>query len=384
MVDSALKRQAAVALLGPRQSGKTTLALEITKVWNGIYLDLESSDDRAKLTSPKIYFEQFQDQLIILDEIYKMPSLFETLRGVIDSGRRIGKGKGRFLLLGSASLDLLKQSGETLAGRIAYIDMFPLNVSEVLNTKETHDRLWLRGGYPDSFLAINDTESFLLRKDLIRSYLERDVPMFAPKLPSSAIERLWIMLAHKQGSVLNTSEIARMMEVSVQSVGRYTDLLNDLFLVRRLNAYHINLGKRLVKAPKIYIRDSGLLHRLLNLPTIDTLFNHPILGISWEGFVLENVITELPWHTEAFFYRTSNGAEQDLVLVFPDRKIWTVEIKLSLNTNTLSKGFYNALADIKPDKAFVIYRGQERFPLGENITAIGLKAFVEELRIMEE
>ena len=286
-VENALRRQAAVALLGPRQVGKTTLALEVGKTRNALYLDLEDRDDRQKLSSPALFFDNVADRLVILDEIHRMPELFDTLRGVIDRGRRSGQGKGRFLILGSASIDLLRQSGETLAGRISYIDMTPFTALEIDDARPARERLWLRGGFPDSFLAENDADSLALRKDFIRTYLERDIPMFGPRIPSTTMERLWTMLAHRQGTTLNSSMLARSLDISAQSVTRYIDLLCDLLLVRRLQPYHGNAGKRLVKTPKVYVRDSGLVHALLNLGTIDQLSGHPITGMSWEGYALE-------------------------------------------------------------------------------------------------
>ena len=243
-VGEALDRQAAVALIGPRQVGKTTLALEIGTSRNALYLDLEDLDDRNRLSSPVLFLENAEDRLVILDEIHRMPDLFQSLRGVIDKGRRKGKGKGRFLILGSASLDLLRQSGETLAGRVAYINLGPFSPLEIEDTRPARERLWLRGGFPDSYLAGSDRESLALRKDFIRTYLERDVPMFGPRIPATTLERLWTMLAHRQGTLLNASELARALEVSTQSVTRYIDLLCDLLLIRRLPPFHANIGKR--------------------------------------------------------------------------------------------------------------------------------------------
>jgi len=243
-IKSALKRQAAVALIGARQVGKTTLALEIGKDFDSIYLDLEDIDDRHRLTNPTLFFESAEDSLVILDEIHRTPEIFQTLRGVIDKGKRKNKGKGRFLILGSASIDLLRQSGETLAGRIAYIDITPLSLLEIDNERKNREALWLRGGFPESYLAQDDLESFELRKDFIRTYLERDIPLFGSRIPSTTMERLWTMLAHRQGSILNASELARSLEISSQSVTRYIDLLCDLLLVRRLPPYVKNIGKR--------------------------------------------------------------------------------------------------------------------------------------------
>jgi predicted AAA+ superfamily ATPase len=377
-VEEALDRQAAVALIGPRQSGKTTLALEIGQRRHALYLDLEDRDDRARLASPAFFFESVEDRLVILDEIHRVPALFETLRGVIDKGRRTQKGLGRFLMLGSASLDLLRQSGETLAGRIAYIDLGPLSALEIEDDRRARDRLWLRGGFPDSYLAGSDRVSLALRKDFIRSYLERDVPMFGPRVPAVTLERLWTMLSHRQGSLLNAAELARALEMSTQSVTRYIDLLSDLLLVRRLQPYHANIGKRLVKSPKVYIRDSGLVHALLNLESLDQLAGHPVVGMSWEGFVIETLFSVLPWRNSAFFYRTSAGAEIDLIIERNDGSLWAIEIKRALSAK-VAHGFRLACADLKPARAFVVYAGQERYPMSETLEAIGVRDMAAEL-----
>ena len=378
-VQQALRRQAAVALIGPRQAGKTTLALEIGKVSSGLYLDLEDRNDRNRLTEPVLFFEKFEDRLVILDEIHRTPDLFETLRGVIDKGRRRKKGKNRFLILGSASIDLLRQSGETLAGRIAYVDMGTLTTIEIEDAHDAQESLWLRGGFPDSYLAGDDPESLDIRKDFIRTYLERDVSLFGPRIPAATLERLWMMIAHRQGAPLNTSELSGALEVSARSVTRYIDLLCDLLLIRRLPPVHGNIGKRLVKSPKVYIRDSGLLHGLLDIGNHEQLAGHPVIGGSWEGFVIENLLTVAPGRTQAGFYRTSAGAEIDLVLELPGMKErWAIEIKRASSAKP-GKGFYHACEDIQPDKAWVVHAGEERYPLAENIEAIGLRELVREL-----
>jgi predicted AAA+ superfamily ATPase len=378
-VREALARQAAVALIGPRQVGKTTLALEIGADGNALYLDLESREDRDRLQDPELFFESMEDRLVILDEIHRTPELFGTLRGVIDRGRRKGKGKGRFLILGSAGIDLLRQSGESLAGRIAYIHMTPLSVLEIEDTRMARERLWLRGGFPDAYLAGSDRESMLLRKDFIRTYLERDVPMFGPRIPSTTLERLWTMLANRQGSLLNASQLARSLDVSTQSVTRYIDLLTDLLLLRRLPPYHANVGKRLVKSPKMYVRDSGLLHTLLGLEKTEQLAGHPVYGASWEGFAMETLLAQLPWPATAHFYRTSAGAEIDLVIERPDGSIWAIEIKRGLSAK-LERGFYLACEDLKPARSFVVHSGEDRFPVSKNIEALGLKELSQILR----
>jgi predicted AAA+ superfamily ATPase len=377
IVEEALDRQAAVALIGPRQVGKTTLALAIGKRRNALYLDLEDRDDRNRLSNPSLFFEAVEDRLVILDEIHRLPDIFETLRGVIDKGRRTGKGKGRFLILGSAAIELLRQS-ETLAGRIAYIEMTTLTASEVEDSRTARDRLWLRGGFPDAFLAQSDAESLALRKDFIRTYLERDVPMFGPRIPAATMERLWTMLAHSQGTLLNASQIARGLEVSTQSVTRYIDLLCDLLLVRRLQPLHANVGKRLVKSPKVYVRDSGLVHALLGLETLTQLSGHPVVGRSWEGFVIETILAASPWRSNASFYRTSAGAEVDLIIEHKNGRLWAIEIKRGLSAK-LRRGFYQAFEDLRPERAFAVHAGDDRYPIADGIEAISIRELVKAL-----
>ncbi len=372
----ALLHQAAVALIGPRQVGKTTLALQIGEQLDALYLDLEDAQERAKLTDAATFLAAYEDRLVILDEIHRAPDLFLTLRGVIDKGRRRGKRTGRFLLLGSASLDLLRQSGESLAGRISYIDMTPLSVLEI--PADQHEKLWVRGGFPDSFLARNDVASIGWRKDLIRTYLERDVPMFGSRVPAETLRRFWTMLAHNQGTLFNASRLAQGLEVNSQTVSRYTDLLVDLLLVRRLQPYLTNVGKRLVKSPKVYIRDTGLLHALLNLTDRDALLCHPVIGASWEGFVIESLINAAPPLTVPGFYRTSGGAEIDLVLELPGGERWAIEVKRS-DAAKPRRGFYEACEDLKPAKRFVAHGGTDRFPISAGVEAIGVHALAKML-----
>ncbi len=377
VVRAALARQAAVALLGPRQVGKTTLALEIARQSNAVYLDLQRVSDRAKLTDPSAYLSQLEDRLVILDEVHRTPDLFPILRGVIDEGRRRGHRTGRFLILGSASTELLRQSGESLAGRITYLDLGPLHPGEVGPGDD--ERLWVRGGFPDSFLARTASDSMEWRQDLIRTYLERDIPQFGPRIPAETLRRFWTMLAHSQGGMHNAARLAAGLEISGQTVSRYTDLLVDLLLVRRLASYHVNVGKRLVKSPKVYIRDSGLLHALLGIGDRDALLGHPVVGGSWEGFVVESLLAVAPLRTVPGYYRTSGGAEIDLVLEFPGGRRWVVEIKRSPDA-VVSRGFHEAFRDLEADKGWIVHAGSGRHPLSKGMEAIGLRDLMAEVK----
>ena len=450
----------AVAILGPRQVGKTTLALELADragksgtarhdvegagqensggdgdyapagavdLRAPLHLDLEAPSDRVKLTDAESYLERYADRLVILDEIHRAPELFQTLRGLIDQGRRRARGRGgdalrtgngRFLVLGSAALDLLRQSGETLAGRIAYAEMYPLTLPEVMGgdgsggeenaigtsdakmananavnrkaegrtrsadrpstaERETLDRLWLRGGFPDSFAARSDAASMRWRRDFIRTYLTRDIPQFGPRIAEETLRRFWTMLAHQQGGLLNAAALARSLGVDGKTVASYLDLLVDLLLVRRLRPWHANAGKRLVKSPKVYVRDSGIAHALLDVGTTDDLLAHPVAGGSWEGFVIENILALAPEGTSAHFYRTGAGAEIDLVAEF-GRHRWAIEIKRS-TVPKLTRGFHVACEDIEPTERFVVHPGREAFPMGEGIEAVPLGDLLERL-----
>lgn len=369
----------AVGLLGPRQVGKTTLALEIARLRPSVYLDLESDADRRKLTDPELYLGQHQNKLVILDEVHRLPDIYKPMRGLIDRARRDGKRTGQFLLLGSASVDLLRQSGESLAGRIAYIELGPFNTREIERGKL--NSLWLRGGFPDSFLAANDLQSMRWRENFIRTYLERDIPSFGTRIPAETLKRFWTMLAHNQSQLLNAAQLARGLGVDGKTVAKYLDLLVDLLLVRRLRPWHRNASKRLVKSPKVYIRDSGLVHALLNMPAFDELLGHPVVGASWEGFVIENLLTLLPASVEAYFYRTAAGAEIDLVLALPGDRVWAIEIKSGLAPKP-GKGFYNACSDLKPDRCFIVYSGKERYPLNNRVEAISLHELAEEVSLL--
>ncbi|MBK5941050.1 ATP-binding protein [Halochromatium roseum] len=372
-----LEQFPAVALLGPRQVGKTTLAQAVGDQRPSLYLDLESPPDRDKLSDPVDYLSSHAGRLVILDEIQRVPALFQSLRGLIDQGRRQGRTAGQFLLLGSASIDLLAQSSETLAGRIAYIELAPFDVLEV--AAESCETLWLRGGLPESFLARSDRASMIWREQFIRTYLERDILQFDARTPAETLRRLWTMLAHHQGGLLNTAQLARGLALDGRTVNRYLDLLVDLLLVRRLAPYHVNVGKRLVRSPKLYLRDAGLVHALLRLPTREALLGHPVVGASWEGFVIENLIGCAPDGTQASFYRTAVGAEIDLLLALPNGETWAVEIKRGL-APTPDRGFHQALEDLRPDQAWIVYSGEERYRKPGGITVIGLRELCSTLQ----
>ena len=365
-----------IALLGPRQVGKTTLAFEIKNDQSALYLDLEAPRDRNKLTDPESYLRQHQDKLIIMDEIHRAPELFNILRGLIDENRRQGNIKCQFLILGSASIDLLNQASESLAGRITYVELYPFNLTEV-GIAAMHT-LWLRGGFPDSFLSRSERYSQTWRRNFIRTYLERDIPQFGPRIPAETLRRFWTMLAHLQGELLNYTNLGRSLGVTNKTISNYLDLLTDLLLVRRLLPWKDNTGKRLVKSPKIYIRDSGLMHSLLHISDYDSLMGHPKSGDSWEGFVIENLLSVAPTDTEATFYRTAVGAEIDLVLQFSDQT-WAIEIKRS-TVPKLTKGFYSACADIHPTAQYVVYNGEDSYPLREGIEALSLPTLMKKLR----
>lgn len=377
-IEDSLNTEAAVVLIGPRQVGKTTLAIEVGEKRDALYLDLEDPATLAVLSDPRLYLEQFADRLVILDEIHQAPEIFQALRGIIDRGRRTGNGEGRFLILGSASIQLLRQTGESLAGRVAYIELTPLNALEIEDSHEAREQLWLRGGFPRSFLANNDRMSLTIRRNLIRTYLTRDIPEFGPSIPATTMDRLWTMLAHRQGSILNGADLARSLEISTQSVHRYIDLLVDMFLVRRLLPYHANVGKRLVKSPKMYIRDSGLTHALLEISNPEQLARHPVYGLSWEGFVLENLISVLPFGAHPFFYRTHAGAEVDLLIEFADGLRWAIEVKRSLVAK-ITRGFYIAREDLAPVRSFVVHAREERSFIAEGIEVIGVRGLMDEL-----
>jgi predicted AAA+ superfamily ATPase len=353
------------------------LALEVANQLDALYLDLESEQDRVKIEEPEAYLQRHLHKLVILDEVHRTPNLFPILRGLIDRARRSERGNGRYLLLGSAALGLLKQSGESLAGRIRFLELTPFTVAEP--TGRDTDTLWLRGGFPDSLLAESDEQSLRWRRDFIRTYLERDIPQFGPRIAAETLRRFWTMLAHRQGAPLNVAELARNIGADAKTAARYVDLLVDLLLARRLPPWHANVGKRLVKAARLFLRDTGLVHALLGIADLEALLAHPVVGLSWEGFVIENLLAVVPEGTEAAYYRTSGGAEIDLLLHLPGRERWAVEIKRGMAPKA-DRGFHAACADLRPTLRYVVYPGTECFPLGNDVEAVSLSSLVSELQ----
>lgn len=371
-----MARQAGLVLLGPRQVGKTTLAQEIAETRDAVYLDMERSADRRILEEPDLYLDEQMGRLVVIDEVQLMPDLFKALRGQIDRRRRKGFRTGQFLLLGSASDTLLHQSAESLAGRVSYHELTPFGPLET--GRDTLSPLWLRGGFPDSYLAASDGDSLAWREDFIRTYLERDIPAFGLRIPAETLRRFWTMLAHSQGGLLNAAKLAASLGVSGQTVARYLDLLVDLMLVRRLPPWHVNAGKRLVKSPKVYIRDSGLTHALLNIGSREDLLGHPVAGGSWEGFCIENLISAAPRGTEASFYRSSAGAEIDLVLKLPGGAIWAIEVKRATSPK-VSRGFHIASDDLSAQHRVLVYAGDKDLPVGDDARAMPLMDALERL-----
>jgi predicted AAA+ superfamily ATPase len=369
---NSLKILPAVALTGPRQIGKTTLALSIADEGEAIYLDLEDPIGLARARLIQNLREEQPKRLIVIDEVQRLPEFFSLLRGIIDSERRRGNKAGLFLLLGSASMALLRQSAESLAGRISYLELTGINALEwAEHTNAPLTSLWLRGGFPDSLLASNDDDSMAWRRAFIRTYLERDMPQLGPRIPTSTLDRFWQMLAHGQGAVFNGAQYARSLDVSVPTVSRYLDFMVDLLLVRRLQPWTFNATKRLVRSPKVYVRDSGITHALAGIGSFDALLGHPLMGGTWEGFVIENIMSVVRDRAMPYFYRTANGAELDLVLEFSPTERWAIEIKYA-PLPKLGKGFYVAINDIAPTRIFVVTSGPEEYLLADGIRCISL------------
>ncbi|MYG13842.1 MAG: ATP-binding protein [Gammaproteobacteria bacterium] len=368
----------AVVLLGARQVGKTTLAKAIAQDTPSIYLDLEAPEDLLKLSDPVSYLSAHAGKLVVLDEMQRSPELFPVLRGLIDKNREQGRRVGQFLLLGSASMDLMRQSSESLAGRIAYIEMSGLNLAEVDRSPPDRRTLWLRGGFPDSYLAADDDLAMDWLENLVRTYLERDVPQMGFRVPAARLRRLWTMLGHLQGEAVNHAKLAANLEVDAKTVSHYIDILTDLLLVRRLEPWHANVKKRLVKSPRYYVRDSGILHRLLGINNHDELLSNPVLGKSWEGFVIENVLSVLPARSEVRFYRTAAGAGVDLVVKMPSSEIWAVEIKHGLAPK-LGKHFSQTCDDVGATRKVVVYGGDDEFPVANSVQVMSLPRLMDRL-----
>lgn len=376
-----------VALLGPRQVGKTTLAQEIVAKHDGPsrYLDLENPRDRRLLADPMAWFSDHPEHLIVLDEVQRAPEIFAVLRVQIDERRRMEGRGGKFLILGSASMELLRQSSESLAGRISFVELSGFNAREVRAAlieqpaaARTLENLWLRGGFPPAFLRTNESESLQWREDFIRTYLERDLPQFGLRVAEDNLERFWRMLANDQGELFNAARYARSLGVSAPSVSRYLDILEKLLLLRVLRPWHSNTGKRLVKSPRCYIRDSGLVHALLGLGGLDDVRGHGVAGKSWEGFVIDNLLAAAPSRVMPWFYRSGSGAEADLVLEFSPGRCWAFEIKLS-TAPKVDRGFHFAADDINAERRILVYPGDERFPLPGGIEAMSLPQAMDEL-----
>jgi predicted AAA+ superfamily ATPase len=367
-----LQQFPAVGLLGPRQVGKTTLAFAQKALYpDALYLDLELPSAQRQMDDPEAFLMAHAQQLVILDEVQRMPELFGILRGVIDQRRRMGQASGQFLLLGSATGVLMQQSSESLAGRVAYVELPPLLAPEIFTDQPSVadlNALWVRGGFPLSWLAATDADSMIWREVFMATYLEKDIPALGPRIPATTLRRLWTMLAHHQGELLDLSKLAAALAISGQTVSRYIDLLCDVMLVRRLPAWHGNVGKRLIRSPKVYVRDSGLVHALLGLPNLDAVLGHPIAGSSWEGFVMEQLINAAP-QAQACFYRTSNGAEVDLVLTFRNQQTWVIEIKRS-SAPTVSRGFYQAATDLGAVRKLLVAPVAQPYPLKDGIEVV--------------
>jgi predicted AAA+ superfamily ATPase len=344
---------------------------------SAIYLDLELPSALRQLDDPEGFLLAQRNRLVILDEVQRLPELFSVLRGVIDIRRRGGEAAGQFLLLGSATGALLQQTSESLAGRVAQLELTPFLAREVLapNAPASDlNALWLRGGFPLSWLAPGDAQSLRWREAFIATYLERDIPALGPKIPATTLRRLWTMLAHGQGGLLNQSQLAASLAVSGQMVSRYIDVLCDLMLLRRLPAWHGNVGKRLVRAPKVYVRDSGIAHALLGLQSLESVLSHPVAGLTWEGFVIEQLIAAAP-QAQASFYRTAHGAEADLVLSLRDGQTWVIEIKRS-SAPTVSKGFHLAAADVGATRKLLVAPVAEPYTMRDQVEVMNPLAAV--------
>jgi len=377
VIEHSLTEFPAVALLGPRQAGKTTLARIVANERpDSLYLDLERPSDLARLADPELFLSRHADQLIVLDEVQRQPEIFSVLRGLIDEKRT----PGRFLLLGSASPQLLRQASESLAGRISFHELAPFDISEIKPNHAEMQHFWLCGGYPLSWLAKSDTTSYHWRESFIATHLERDIPSFGIRVPGTTLRRFWQMLAHLHGQLWNASRLASGFGVSAPTVQHYLDILEATFMLRRLPPFQANIGKRLVKSPKIYLRDSGILHALLSITSLNDLAGHPVVGASWEGWVLEQIAQLIAPQWQLSFYRTASGAEMDVVAERGMRRIG-FEIKFS-SAPALSKGFWSALSDLKLDHAYVIAPVQNGYPLAVNVDVVPAVELIKVLQAL--
>lgn len=367
-IKASLENFPVVGILGPRQVGKTTLAKQLGTLYpDSVYFDFENPDHLVRMSNPTLFLRPLQDQLVILDEVQRAPELFPALRALIDENRV----PGRFLVLGSASPDLLKQSSESLAGRIRYHELQPFDLFETSGELSV-DTLWFRGGFPSSVLASDDLSAMEWVETFVRTFLERDLNDLNFSLPTVQLRRFWTMLAHSQGQQFNASRFGTSLGVSDRTVRRWLDVLTDTFMVRQIQPWLPNIGKRVVKAPKIYLSDSGIVHRLLGIGSMDELLFNPIYGHSWEGFVLQQIMSLMPFLAEIYHYRTHRGAEIDLLLKLPGRsQLTAVEIKRSLAPKP-ERGFWNAMEDTECDRAFIVYPGEDAWPVAENVNALPL------------
>ncbi|MGB1130493.1 MAG: ATP-binding protein [Haloferula sp.] len=375
-IQNGLRRQAAVALIGPRQVGKTTLARGLDFGKPSHYLDLERPSDLAKLSDPELYLSGFADQLVILDEVQRVPELFPVLRSLIDERRLAGEKTGQFLLLGSASPELMQQTSETLAGRISYLELPPLQLTELAEPTKEQNVHWARGGYPDSYLAANEDASMQWLEDFITSYVERYLPQQGITASPILLRRFCTMLAHQQGATINLSKTAGSLGIDGKTARRYLDLLEGLYLVRSLSPWTRNAGKRLVKSPKVYWRDSGVLHALAGLSNLEKVLGHPLCGASWEGYCLEQILNQLPKGAIASHYRTHAGAEVDLVIEQADGEILAVEIKRTLSPK-VTPGLVESMKTLGSDRGVIVIPEGESYPLSNQVAAIGLSQFLE-------
>lgn len=374
-IEKSLKKFPIVGIIGSRQVGKTTLAKEIKKKFLGaVYLDLELPSDYNKILKAEFYLSSLENKLVIIDEVQRFPELFPLLRALVDRKRK----PSRFIILGSSSPDLIKKSSETLAGRIIYHELPALLINEIKNSTNKTMNLWLKGGYPESYLANSLENSFKWRESFIRSFLERDLPQLGIKIPSIQLRRFWMMLAHYHGNIWNASKIASSFGVSSPTIKSYLDILEDTFVIRQLLPFYSNVKKRIIKSPKIYIRDSGLLHSLLNIESFDDLMSNPIAGHSWEGFVIEQIINNLNFKFGKYFYRTSSGSEIDLIITRGEKPAFGIEIKLSLSPQ-VSQQLINAASELKLNSVFIVYPGKESYQFDKKIFVISIDEIQEKI-----